>query len=447
MTTSHARQEFFEGAIQSFRYPLASLLLTALVLAGCGSSSNPAGGNGGDGTAGENVAESRHLLGAAHQHSAFSDGHPTAIPADYFRQARERGLAFNFSAEHSDFLFLPVVPAVECTLPEPPTLLDCLEDRLSGADRRSLFKWADTLNMARGESTDHFTGVRGFEWTNQRHGHINVYFSQNYTSAVLDGGMVTMDLFWSWFTRPVAALGGADGLASFNHPGREDTFAAFDPGYTWDGLAYIPDAAPRMVGLEVFNRGSARNFLEFFVLALDNGWHVAPVGSEDHHGLDWGALNLAKTSIVTDDLSEAGLKAAMRQRRIYALLDSEAQSLADFACLHFFADDAFMGAELLREAGETVTLRGSAYQRDSNGDCTRQPYQGQLQILTSGGENGAIVADASANAGELVHRVSAGAGRVGPNAQAWYVLRLLRDEDTVVAYSAPVWIGEGTAPR
>ena len=37
-----------------------------------------------------------------------------------------------------------------------------------------------------------FTGFRGFEWTSDRFGHINVYFSRNDTNAKIDGGYATM---------------------------------------------------------------------------------------------------------------------------------------------------------------------------------------------------------------------------------------------------------------
>lgn len=420
---------------------VAAGLVTGGGLAACGSSSD------GGGTAPGAPEQPPHHLGAMHQHSAFSDGHPLAIPADYFRQARERGLAFNASAEHSDFLFLPVVPLFECLIPSEPSLLECLTDRLTNADRVSLFKWRDTLEQARGESREHFVGIRGFEWTNPRHGHINVYFSQHYASALLDGGILTMQAFWSWFTRSPSLLGGADGIMTFNHPGREDTFADFDPGFTFNGMEYVPEAAARMVGVEVFNRGNRRDFVEWWVRALDQGWHAAPIGSEDHHGLDWGALDLAKTSIVTDDLSEAGLRAAFLQRRFYALLDNDAESLADYACIVLSADGAPMGSELLRADGERVTLEGAVFMRDTTGACTAQPFAGRVELVTTGDAEGVVVADQRTDAGTLRWETTAGEHAVGPYAQSWYFLRVRRDDDTIVGYSAPVWIGPQPSSR
>lgn len=419
-------------------------VLAAVALVACGGSEPPANAGGADEPPQRSAT---HHFGALHQHTSFSDGHPNAIPADMFRQTRERGLAFSAASEHSDFLFLPVVPIFECLLPEDPNLLDCLGSRLEQPDRMAIFKWQQTLEQARGESTEDYVGIRGFEWTNPRHGHINVYFSRHYVSAFLDGGILTMEAFWNWFTRPTSLLGGSDGLMSFNHPGREDTFADFDPGYTWNDVEYVPEAAPRAIGMEVFNRGGRRNFDEFYVRALDNGWHLAPIGSEDHHGSDWGALDLAKTSIITDDLSEDGLRAAMLERNVYALLDNDAASLADFACLRWRADGEEMGAALIREPDATVRLRAAAFRRDSEGRCTAQPYPGRMEIVTSGELLGRVIAEADAESGALERVVRAGDNRVGPNEQAWYLLRLRNRNDDVVAFSAPVWIGESRAPR
>lgn len=423
----------------------AVLLGGSAALVGCSGSDDAPGDAGGEDPGAP--AASSHHLGALHQHTSYSDGHPTAIPADMFRQSRERGLAFNAATEHSDFLFLPVVPIFECLLPEDPNLLECLGSRLEEPGRMALLKWRQTQEQARGESSENFVGIRGFEWTNPRHGHINVYFSRHYVSAFIDGGIITMNAFWNWFTRPTSLLGGADALLSFNHPGREDTFADFDPGYTWNDVEFVPEVAPRAFGMEVFNRGSRRNFDEFYVRALDNGWHLAPIGSEDHHEVDWGALYLAKTSIITDDLSEEGLHDAMLQRRVYALLDNNAQSLADFACLTWRADDEEMGSVLVRAPEDNVRLRGTAFLRDGEGQCTQQPYDGRMEIVTTGELLGRVVAEGNALEGTLTHRVRAGDEQVGPHDQAWYILRLRNRDDEVVAYSAPVWIGETRAPR
>jgi len=42
--------------------------------------------------------------GLMHEHSSYSDGEPTSIPADYFRIAQTAGYSFVGSSEHSDSL-------------------------------------------------------------------------------------------------------------------------------------------------------------------------------------------------------------------------------------------------------------------------------------------------------------------------------------------------------
>ena len=166
---------------------------------------------------------------------------------------------------------------------------------------------------------------------------MNIFFSDNFTNAVVDGGMVTMEVFWEWFTRRPEFGGGSDGLAVFNHPGREDPFMGNDPAFTWNDFEYIPEAAPRVIGIEVFNRSSRDNYAEFYVRALNKGWRLAPIGSEDEHGQDWGASDLGKTVLVARDLTEPALRAAMLERRMYALLDDDDNTpdVVEDLCLNY----------------------------------------------------------------------------------------------------------------
>src|SRR5918998_1752777 len=149
--------------------------------------------------------------GAIHEHTAYSDGEPGTRPAHAFR------------------------------------------------------RWAAIAEQADAATDSSFVGVRGFEWTNDRHGHINVLFSRNYTNAKVDLGYLSMDFFWRWFTKPPSLGGGADGLGTFNHPSRRTIGdilpggllgflpPAEQPGTQWDDFRHVPAADRRMVGMELFN--------------------------------------------------------------------------------------------------------------------------------------------------------------------------------------------------
>ena len=358
-----------------------------------------------------------HYIGALHEHSGYSDGWPGSRPADYFASAKSFGNDFLGSGEHSDNADLPVTLSEYCLSEELP---ECaVADKENPAD--SLRKWDATLEQARAATDDGFTGFRGFEWSSDRFGHINVYFSQKFTNAYRDGGFVSMDTFWNWFTRPPALGGGADGLATFNHPG-DKKLSESDPAFNWNNFAYVPAADARMVGLEVFN--GTKDFVTrgWYTRALDKGWHVGAIGAEDkgHDKTDrWGAPEWAKTVVVARDRSEASLREAMLSRRFYAVLDNDVR-------IEMSAGGRPMGSRIGAAEGSTVPISASA-----------TPGAERLEIVSNGGE---VVAAATGSNISYDAPVTA--------TERYYFVRVIGAGEKPVAYSSPVWIsaGDGASP-
>ena len=277
-----------------------------------------------------------HLIGSLHQHSGYSDGEIGTTPADYYAAGKAQGLDFMGGAEHSDNMLLPITLDAGCASAE---LLDCLQLSADG-----LMKWQATERMADEASDAQFSAFRGFEWTSDRFGHISVYFSQHNINAKTGSGyLASMEDFWLWLGLPASLGGGNDAVAVFNHPGREDAFHSLcdnfgpldsacevvidgDPAYAWNNMAFRPEAAAHMVGVEMFGKSS--DYYEadhdapdggWFAHALDQGWHLGPVGAEDEHGVMWAQPHRAKTVLLAPDRSRAALKSAMQARRFYAL--------------------------------------------------------------------------------------------------------------------------------
>jgi hypothetical protein len=240
-------------------------------------------------------------------------------------------------------------------LPEQTRELACSFDgcSLAGIDERS---WQETKALADGADAPHaFTAVRGFEWSSPTLGHVNVWFSQDWTDVLTtvgnttgegaaqfmhDGGMPAeiahpleaairavpsngtgMRAFYEWLARdPATPLlsGGADAIAGFNHPGRET--GRF--GY----FAFDARLVERMVSVEVFNRGEDYLFegLELgypspIAECLDAGWRVGLTGVSDEHGTDWGYPDgKGRTGIWVTELTRAGVREAMEARRFYS---------------------------------------------------------------------------------------------------------------------------------
>lgn len=389
--------------------------------------------------------------GLMHEHSSYSDGDPRMIPADYFRIAELSGYSFVGSSEHSDTLDAANFLALHasCTPGDGAFDPSALEYCFFNPTGDNLVKWASTRSQAQAASSDHFLAIRGFEWTSDVFGHINVYFSTNFTNAKTDGGYaLTMDTFWDWFTRDpstpgaggsltsttvnggagVPNGGGSDALAHFNHPHdkcqtKSDPTGATSGFCDWNDYQYIPAAAERMFGMETYNDSNRDDrYQSHYARALDKGWHLSPIGSEDEHFGQYAVEHRPKTVTLAEGLSEADFKAAWLARRTYALSPGQhlrATLTAD--------QDHPMGSTLSCAAGKTVPLDVAITHKDGSA------FIGEYRLFSNGGEQLASVTGSSAHFDLAVPAAG--------EPERWYYVRVHGgDENKSVAYLAPVWI-------
>lgn len=375
-----------------------------------------------------------HYRGALHEHTAYSDGTFFTRPENVFEQVRDRGFDFAGNSDHSDTLGIPLtVGRGECP---PEQFYYCYLLLGEGYEGEAFTKWVSTLEQAEAASVPgQFTGIRGFEWTSDRFGHANVYFSRNFLNAKTGPGYaVSMALFWEWFTQPAQLGGGADGLLSFNHPGREDLVESFvsylgvgDPGFTFNDFRYIDSADYRVVGIEVFGKGSEYDSGgpdgSWFAYALDKGWHLAPISSEDHHGTDWGGESLPKTVLVARSVALDDLREAMLARRTYAVAQHYNQLQLDYR-----VDGEPMGARLRRPAASSLPVEVSVNpNRTLNGGL-------RIQLVGAGNE---VLREVSGNT--LITTLPV-------RDEKYYAFVRVYDGDRPIAFAAPVWILPGDSP-
>ena len=376
-----------------------------------------------------------HFIGALHEHSGYSDGFAGSQPRDYYSSAKGYGIDFLGSGEHSDSADVPTVFSETCL---DPGIAECaLADDENPAD--SFRKWDATLEQARAASDEDgdFTGFRGFEWTSDRFGHINVYFSSNDANAKADGGYGVMESFYNWFSRDPLLDGGADGLATFNHPNAKK-LSDSDPGINWNDFAYVPSADARMVGIEVYNDND--DFDQFYAHALDKGWHVGAIGAEDlgHRPVDgdglgdddWGGPKWAKTVLIATDKTEAGLREAMSARRFYAVRDNTIR-------MDFRADGHMMGSRIARPQGDTVGLVFNVWQ-EALGSAVSQPLD-RIELVTNEG----VIADSAPITEEEGDDLTFDAPVTA--AETYYFVRIIGTDQEPLAYSSPVWISRSIA--
>ncbi len=380
-------------------------------------------------------------VGSLHEHSGYSDGWVGSTPATYYASGKHFGLDFMGGSDHSDFLGVPLSTSQYCyPNPDPDHIGDTDPAQLAedlpkcpGGDpndeTRSLRKWGATKDYARAATTKDYAAFQGFEWTSDVYGHINVYFSKNYENA--KATTPAPGLLYDWLQRLPEQGGGSDGIFTFNHPGAKDqtkplrgpTGIPNETFLNWSDFAYDARMDQQAVGMEVYNDteefGTTRDTDKYpegyYAHVLDKGWHIGPVGAEDlghRKADDWGGPGWAKTVILATKDTPAALKAAMLDRRFYAVRYSGIR-------LGLTVDGSLMGSRLTRPAGAPLAVAAQA---------TWPGHPGlALELVTNKGKVVGTGTDAMTT---VLH----------PATGSSYVFLRAKLGSTIVGYSAPVWV-------
>ena len=215
-----------------------------------------------------------------HNHSLMSDG--GGKPELAFASMREGGLDVAALTDHTT---------------------------LNGIRGLTPADWAKTGRLAdAADDHGHYTALRGFEWSHPLLGHVNVWFTGDFTDLGTSG---TVGKLFDWIRRN-------GGVSSFNHPGRE--LGRFNE------FAYDPKMSDQMVGLEMFNQREDFLFDGWhdgrtspLNTCLNAGWRTGLSGVTDEHGDDWGlSEGKGRTGLWVADNTRNGVLEAMRARRFFA---------------------------------------------------------------------------------------------------------------------------------
>ena len=245
----------------------------------------------------------RVYFGNLHSHTGFTDGSRTpAYAYDYARYVAK--LDFLGVTEHSNLF----------------------DDPFDASHSR---KWRDLKQIAEDKTENgKFLAIMGSEttWYNQ-FGHMNIYgadfFLNPYEVKYNDTAVYYRTL--KRFPRVIN---------QWNHPWscgsrHLDMFEPYDPEL--DQVIYTIE----LNSVEV----SEENSLMYYIHALDQGWHISPVGSQDNHRENWGTENDIRTGAILRQLTKAGFYDAVRKHRTYY---TSAKSLA----VIFYANGLLMGSTL-----------------------------------------------------------------------------------------------------
>ncbi|MHC4400911.1 MAG: CehA/McbA family metallohydrolase [Planctomycetota bacterium] len=196
----------------------------------------------------------------------------------------------------------------------------CLTDHLEKVDDA---EWLDTREVAWKANEDgRFVAFPGLEWT-KGWGHVNIFDPKTRR----------------WPEDPKAfyrAAAAAGLVAKFNHPG--------DGTKSHAGLAYSEVGDKTVQLMEVRKLEEEQAFLR----ALKHGWHIAPEGSDDTHGPNWGNVR-SWTGILAPGLSKQNILDALAKRRCFSTLDRN--------CIMLFrVNGAEMGAIIEKPARKLEVL-------------------------------------------------------------------------------------------
>ena len=270
--------------------------------------------------------------GHLHNHTSYSDG--TGSPADAYTHGRDvAGLDFMGLSEHGVMV--------------------------------SSSEWNALKNTAN-QFTDegNFVAFWGFEWSsNLLYGHISVINTEDLTNVLSTFSFSDLK---SW-------LNAREGIAFFNHPGREDNGLEFEHFNSAPGEQFV--------GMELWNKGTGfeeyyyndgyqgnDGGLSYYDEALTRGWRIGAAGAHDHHGTSWGKTDRAM-AILAPELNRPSLYAAMKARRFYS---TEDRSLV----MSFKLNGAEMGSTVT--AGDNQTFTVQAYDEQNEVITKVQLYRNGL---------------------------------------------------------------------
>ena len=285
-----------------------------------------------------------------HNHSLFSDG--DGDPNEFYGLMRESGIDAAALTDHTTVQ--QGLPETPCDLFEPfGQASECTS--VAGMDESA---WAANKALADTHDVEgDFTAISGFEWSSPTLGHVNVWFTDDFTDPLHTGGLgnpnelllfaqsegipipqEVLDVLsgiveqtpasgsgmiglWEWLKgSPLeAAIGsGEDGIFGFNHPGREPI--RFQEFFLDQALVQ------RCVSMELFNKnedylfeltGSGRT--SPLIACLDAGWKPGLLGTSDYHGTDWGTPDdRGRAGMYVSSLSRGTIREAMESRRFFA---------------------------------------------------------------------------------------------------------------------------------
>lgn len=326
-------------------------------------------------------------FGQLHAHTDISNGAGSVEEAFQYASQVD-GLDFFAVTDHSDSFDNADMGAIDA----------------DGADISA--DWAAGKQAAASVTNGDFVGLFGFEMTwpeDKQLGHISTFNTpgwQTRDQADFENVPTALENYY----KALASVPGS--VSQFNHPdtvhGDFERFDHYSPQY---------DAAVSL--LEVAGEDGAVD-CEYYDLALDKGWHVAPTNNQNNHKGQWGDASEARTVVLAKSLTEEALYDAMKNRRVYATQDSD-------LAIYYELNGTVMGSIIPKSESAAVTV----FLNDPTDEAI-----GNVEVVADGGE--AIVRQWVETPTKMMELTV-------PGGYSYYYLRVTQ-LDGDVAVTAPVWM-------
>ena len=363
------------------------------------------------------VGESRYQLyfGQLHSHTQYSDGAGSLESAlSYVKNLPDSAnVQFVAFTDHSNYF-----DKSGAANPEGALYDMSLATPYSQETWNSYRSAVAAFNEANAGS---LVALAGFEMTwSGGPGHINTFntpgiVSRNNTTLNNKTDYAGMRAYYALLSQQE----GADSLSQFNHPG--NTFGTFGDFAFWD-----PVIDSRMYMVEVGNgegqigAGGYYPSYEYYTMALDKGWHLAPTNNQDNHKGRWGNANDARDVILTDDFSEEGIYDALRAMRMYATEDKNLE-------IGYTVNGMLLGSSLT-EVPEKLDIHVTVNDPDASDSISK------VEVIVNSGKTAYTWDDPAVLAtGDL-------SVTLDPDYSYYYIRVTQGDGD--LAVTAPVWVGE-----
>ena len=360
-------------------------------------------------------AQYQLYFGQLHSHTQYSDGAGSLDAAlDYVKNLPDSAnVQFVAFTDHSNYF-----DTTGAANPEGALYDMSLASASSQETWNSYRSSVAAFNEANAGS---LVALAGFEMTwSGGPGHINTFntpgiVSRNNSTLNNKTDYAGMRAYYALLSQQE----GADSLSQFNHPG--NTFGTFGDFAFWD-----PVIDSRMYMVEAGNgegqigAGGYYPSYEYYTMALDKGWHLAPTNNQDNHKGRWGNANDARDVILTDDFSEQGIYDALRAMRMYATEDKNLE-------IGYTVNGMLLGSSLT-EVPEKLDIHVTVNDPDASDSISK------VEVIVNSGKTAYTWDDPAVLAtGDL-------SVTLDPDYSYYYIRVTQGDGD--LAVTAPVWVGE-----